>query len=292
MNKSEVTLAILIDYSKAFDTIDQNILLEKLLKFNLEKDLNNLSQWSTNKNLLFNEDKTKSILLSISQLAQKHQLSDCNTYQIKCNEKAVKRAQCTKLLGIHFDENLSWKDHVNNVVKSCYGTLRILRQFKRFTPLNVRKTLAETLVLSKISYCNVVYAQLPNYQINRLQRVQNTAAGYVLNRYVHMTDAIEHLKWLPIKENNEFSISKLVFLALNDTNWPKYLPIETVKNRRSLRTENTMKVTRGEANCFSNQALVFNELPKSVSCSPTVDSLKHEAKKYYMDKALARSLSM
>ena len=155
--------------------------------------------------------------------------------------------QCTKLLGIHFDENLSWKDHVNNVVKSCYGTLRILRQFKRFTPLNVRKTLAETLVLSKISYCNVVYAQLPNYQINRLQRIQNTTAGYVLNRYVHMTNATEHLKWLPIKENNEFSISKLVFLALNDTNWPKYLPIETVKNRRSLRRENTMKVTRGEA---------------------------------------------
>ena len=34
MNKSEVTLAILIDHSNAFDTIDQNILLEKLLKYN------------------------------------------------------------------------------------------------------------------------------------------------------------------------------------------------------------------------------------------------------------------
>ena len=44
----------------------------------------------------------------------------------------------------HFDENLSWKDHVNNVVKSCNGTLRILRQFKRFTPLNMHKTLEET----------------------------------------------------------------------------------------------------------------------------------------------------
>ena len=100
------------------------------------------------------------------------------------------------------------------------------------------------------------------------------------------------IKWLRIKENNEFSISKLVFLALNDTNWPKYLPIGAVKNRRSLRTENTMKGTRGEANCFSNQAMVFKELPKSVRCSPTVNSFKHEAKKYYMDKALARSLSM
>ena len=246
-NKNEVTLAILIGYSKAFDTIDHNILLEKLLKFNfssqaieimfsyisdrkhhvqvddkssemtnmyfgvpqgsilgpvlfnlyvadlpeilsstsaqyaddatiydsckngsskscaqnLEKDLNNLLPWSTNENLLFNEDKTKSILFSTSQLAEMHQLSDSNTYQIKRNEKAVKRVQCTKILGIHFDENLSWKDHVNNVLKSCYGTLRILRQFKRFTPLNARKTLAETLVLSKISYCNVIYAQLP-----------------------------------------------------------------------------------------------------------------------------------
>ena len=51
-----------------------------------------------------------------------------------------------------------------------------------------------------------------------------------------------------------------------------------------------MKVTRGEVNCFSNQALIFNELPKSLRCSPTVDSFKDEAKKYYMDKTLARSL--
>ena len=53
-----------------------------------------------------------------------------------------------------------------------------------------------------------------------------------------------------------------------------------------------MKVTRGEANCFSNQALVFNELSKSVRCSAAVNSFKREAKKYYMDKALARSLSV
>ena len=150
---------------------------------------------------------------------------------------------------------------MNNAEKSCYGTLRILRQFRHFTPLNVRKTLVETLVLSKVLYCNAVYAQLPN---KSLQRIQNTATGYVLNRYARVTDEISHLKWLLINENNEFSISKLVLLALNDTNRRKCLPIETVKNCRSLRTESTMKVTRGKANCLSNQALVFNELPKSV----------------------------
>ena len=34
MNKSEVTLSILIDYSKAFDTIDHGILIERLQKMN------------------------------------------------------------------------------------------------------------------------------------------------------------------------------------------------------------------------------------------------------------------
>ena len=79
---------------------------------------------------------------------------------------------------------------------STHGTLRVLRKFNRrvlrkfnrFTPMNVRKTLAEALILSKINYCNVVYGQLPKYLINRLQRVQNTTAGYVYGRYAKTLD--------------------------------------------------------------------------------------------------------
>ena len=37
MDRSEVTLSVLIDYSKAFDTIDHYILLEKLQKINFAK---------------------------------------------------------------------------------------------------------------------------------------------------------------------------------------------------------------------------------------------------------------
>ena len=39
MNKSEVTLSIRIDYSKAFDTVDQRILLEKLQNMNFAKNI-------------------------------------------------------------------------------------------------------------------------------------------------------------------------------------------------------------------------------------------------------------
>ena len=63
-------------------------------------------------------------------------------------------------------------------------------EFSRSTPMKVRKTFAEALILSKINYCNM-YGQLPEYLINRLQRVQNTSAGYVYGRHAKMLDVIK-----------------------------------------------------------------------------------------------------
>ena len=63
-------------------------------------------------------------------------------------------------------KNLSWSYHVNNVIQSSYATLR-----SRFTPYKVRKSLAETLIISKIRYCLVVNSQLPKHQIQRQQKL-------------------------------------------------------------------------------------------------------------------------
>ena len=131
-----------------------------------------------------------------------------------------------------------WNKHINEVLKSCYGVLRTLKSFKRFTPFKVRKALAEALILSRINYCNVVYGQLPAYLQNRLQRVQNCAAGYVLGRYASLSDNIS-LSWLPVVENIEFNTVRYVHQALNNDLWPDYLKVETVRANRNLRSHNS-----------------------------------------------------
>ena len=172
----------------------------------LESDLQTVSDWALQNSLVFNDDKTKYRLYSSIRLSKRYSLSQADKCKLILNNEPVERLNSTKILGVHFDKNLTWITHVNNLIKSCHATLRSLRLFKRFTPYKVRKTLAETFILSNLRYCIPVYNQLPKYLIRRFQRTQNTIAGYVLGRYAKESDFITTLGWLPVQEMMEFAI--------------------------------------------------------------------------------------
>ena len=204
----------------------QNLKILKKCIEELESDLETVSLWSSNDRLVFSEDKTKLMLYSTTQISQIHNLNNNELFKVMHNSEPIERVNTKKIWGIHFNENLPQSYHVNNVIQSSYVTLRRLRQFKRFTPYKVRKSLAKTLLISKIRYFLVVYSQLPKYQIHRLQKTQNRVASYVLGRYFKEDDLIKTLSWLPVTELMDFSIANCCFSALHDPNLPKYLPIK------------------------------------------------------------------
>ena len=367
MNSHEITLSVLIDYSKAFDTIDHELLLKKLIDFNfsnssisilmsyltnrkqfvqiedkssshlpvhfgvpqgsilgpilfniyvadlsnvsknktiqyaddttlygsskatripsliksLESDIKALAMWSSYNTLVFNNEKLKLASFSKTKMPEK-------SYLVRSNSKSIEHVRSAKLLGVIFDENLSFSEHVYSTLKICYGTLRTLKNFKRFTPLRVRKSLAEALVLSKLNYCNVVYGQLPQYMINRLQRLQICAASYVYKRYATIDDVLS-LNWLPVVEYIEFSTVKLVHQALHSQRWPTYLRLETVQYTRATRlSQDGLRIKHGEKNSFQDQARIFNLLPKSLREEKLSSKFATEARKFYRDKAMTR----
>ena len=210
---------------------------------------------------------------------------------MKSNGKSIKQKPTAKLLGITFDCNLNWNEQINIITKLTYGVLRVLKTFKRFTLFTTRKCLAESLVLSRINHCSVVYNQMPKYLVKRLQRVQNCAAGYVLGRYGNAVDVV-NLNWLPILEGIEYNISKLIYQGLNDKNWPSYLPVEIVTQKRTLRSNNSGPcVDHGEKHTFQDQAKnAFNKLPFNIRSNESKIIFNRQAREFYKDKALARAL--
>ena len=84
------------------------------------------------------------------------------------NNKNLEVLETYKLLGVHFGYTLRWEKHVNETVSSCYACLAILRKLRNMAPFQPRKQLAESLILSKLDYCDVVYYDLPSKLLKRL----------------------------------------------------------------------------------------------------------------------------
>ena len=94
------------------------------------------------------------MLISSSQVACMYSIGNLELV-LKISGTSLERLDVAKLLGVHIDSNLKWEFHINSIFKSCYATLRILRKIRNFTDFKLRKHLGETLILSKISYCDI-----------------------------------------------------------------------------------------------------------------------------------------
>ena len=115
----------------------------------------------------------------------------------------------------------------------------------------------------------------------------------MLGRYAKESDFATTLGWLPLQEMIEFAIVKCTFSLLYDPKWTKYLPIKLQEIKRTTRLENEMMVERGETNKFVDQAHdIFNDLPKTMRVIKDREVFINETKRYYRDRALARSLSL
>ena len=160
---------------------------------------------------------------------------------------------------------MQWTEHINKVIKSCYGTISVLPKLKNIASYSVRKQIVESLMLGKLNYNDAVFTPLPVCLIKRLQRVQLAAAGFFLHVgcYANEKDLLK-LKWLPISEHRDHRLACLAHRALYSTDWPAYLQLKQYLPARTLRSSDALQLTvPKEAGTFQYTcAKVFNSLPK------------------------------
>ena len=79
-------------------------------------------------------------------------------------------------------------------------------------------------MISRLDFCNALYQGLPQYQLDRLQRVQNSAARLItcVRRHEHISDVRMQLHWLPVKQRVCYKVLWLTFLAAHGKA-PEYL---------------------------------------------------------------------
>ena len=112
-------------------------------------------------------------------------------------------------LGIEFDSELSFNQHISKICRSSFHHIRQLRQIRSCLDLNSSIVLASALVSSKLDYCNSLFYNLPDNSINRLQRIQNSLARAVVPSSKRTHHILNYTGYLSRKGSN----SKLPLLS-------------------------------------------------------------------------------
>jgi len=107
----------------------------------------------------------------------------------------------------NFDHRQTFDNHASAVARSCncHYHARAIRHIRHLLTLDLAQTLACSLILWRIDYCNSVLHGAPSSTIQKLQRVQNNAARVVLqaprrsdvNSLLHRPT----LHWLPVEQS-------------------------------------------------------------------------------------------
>ena len=124
--------------------------------------------------------------------------------------------------------------------KSCHFHIRDIRRIRHLLPLSAATALANSLVTSKLDYCNSLYSGISQTNLNKLQRIQNSLARVITNtsKYQHITPTLKNLHWLPIKQRIEYKLCLLTYKTLTHQQ-PTYLynslsfPSHSVSTRSS-----------------------------------------------------------
>ena len=253
----------------------------------MSESMHDVESWSKNANLVLNPSKTKALLLSTSQLAKVHQLENISM-QISINDVTIEHVSSAKLLGTYLDRHLNWEENVKNTASSCYATLASLKRLKNFLPFHIKKNLAQSLVLSKLFYNDIVYHPLPEYLMKRLQKVQTATASFVLGRYASMEDILK-LKWLPVKEHREWGLVKIAHKALYNTTWPDYLRLNVFTHNRCLRSSNSIQLERPlVSNTLQDlTSQLFNALSAELRSCTNFKTFAKDTHMLYLEKAVA-----
>ena len=216
-------------------------------QYRLEVDL--LTTWCRDNNLLLNVSKTKEIVVDFRKGHTQHQ-------PLTIDGAVVERASSTKFLGVHISEDLSWTTNTASLAKRAQRRLYFLRKLRRASaPPAIMTTFYQGTIESILSSCIAVWGgTCTEYNRKALQRIVNTAGRIIGASLPSLKDIyITHLTRKATK-------------IVSDASHPAHNLFDLLpsgKRYRSLRSRTT-RLT----NSFIHQAVrMLNSLPPPPSAT-------------------------
>ncbi|CAM4675241.1 unnamed protein product [Leuciscus chuanchicus] len=137
-------------------------------------------------------------------------------FTIQLDSSSITPSGPVRNLGVIFDDQLTFIDHISKTARSCRFALHNIRKIRPFLTEHATQLLVQALVISRLDYCNALLAGLPSCATKPLQMIQNAAARLVFNepKRAHVTPLFISLHWLPLAARIKFKALTLAYRSI------------------------------------------------------------------------------
>ncbi len=162
--------------------------------------------WMKEHHLQLNLAKTELLVFPATPTLQ-------HDFMIQLGSSTITPSASVRNLGVIFDDQLTFKEHIAKTARSCRFALHNIRKIGPFLTEHAAQLLVQALVISRLDYCNALLAGLPSNTIKPLQMIQNAAARLVFNepKRAHVTPLFVSLHWLPVAARIQFKTLMLAY---------------------------------------------------------------------------------
>jgi len=252
----------------------------------LQNCFSTIAAWMSNHQLKINPEKTEFIIFN-----SKYRKDSTPSVTINLSGATIHPSSVIRDLGIQMDTNLTFHQQISSVCKAGYFHLRNIKSISRHISRQHQENLIHAFISSKIDFCNTIYFGLPKFEVNRLQKLQNSAARLLTStaKHAHITPVLKQLHWLPVEQRVIFKILIQTHKCIY-TSCPSYLsnilPTRTSTRMTrysiapSLAITHRSCVTLGGRSFTSAASSLWNNLPVNLRSLAQLNQFKCQLKTY------------
>lgn len=187
----------------------------------INNDLQKLANISKEHSLMLNAGKSAFMLFgkrNYINYAKEH-------VNIKIDNEMLPLVDSVKSLGLTLDPTLRFSKHISKCLQGAYCNLRLIYQNRHILNNKIKTILCNSLVLSKVEYCDSVYGFCLDYRdINRIQKLQNACLRLIfgIRKYERISHKLKDIGWLNMK-NRRILHCNCLYHKIIITKTPPYL---------------------------------------------------------------------
>ncbi|KAK2189669.1 hypothetical protein NP493_100g06009 [Ridgeia piscesae] len=141
--------------STSLNSLRETTLDNKSTETIINEEFCKIYEWLNINKLLLNKSKTKYMVFHMPN-------KRIQALTLKIDDAYIERVDELNCLGLTLDTNLNWRKHTEKISNKCSKTIGVLNRLNYVLPLDIKVLLYNTLTLSHINYCIMIWGYQRN----------------------------------------------------------------------------------------------------------------------------------